>query len=389
MNASTPQTIAQQAGSWVFRLKEDTSARCRAEFAAWLQTSPQHVAEFLLATATDVDLGSLDSQAGVDVQALLAGESSSVVPLADAPWRRSSASAPPSTTAQVQPGPLARHGPAQRHRRSRRSWIGAAAGVASLAVLTGVLWREDPFDAWMESRGLRTAVGEQRMVKLDDGSMVQLNTRSHIEVEFTAETRLIRLLEGEALFTVVHEPARPFVVRSGSAAVQAVGTRFNVYRHGTGHAAAPDGAIDATVTVLEGRVKIEAARPADAPASVSPVLLDAGQQAAIETGGRIVKISTPAIDRAVAWRQRHLEFRSATVAEVAAEFNRYNRMQIHVADEALAARRMSGRFEADAPQSLLDFLTNHGGVRLERRNEDVYLFATDESRRRRGSPSGL
>ncbi len=90
-----------------------------------------------------------------------------------------------------------------------------------------------------------------------------------------------------------------------------------------------------------------------------------------------MKVDSPALHRALAWRERHLEFRSATVAEVATEFNRYNREQIYIEDATLASRRMSGRFEADAPRQLLDFLTNNGGVRLERRGGDFHLFAAD------------
>jgi transmembrane sensor len=325
MNTSMEHVITQEAGAWLFRLRDDRSGECWEEFSAWLQTSPQHVAEFLLATATDLELGALDFAHTTNIDKLLADVTQNVVPL---------------------------NGVIRGNKRKRHQ-LGWVAGIAaSLAVMT-------PLVLTFRAETYRTDIGEQRTVKLADGSVVQLNTRSRIEVDFSAKARVVQLLEGEALFTVAQEASRPFEVRSGDARIQAVGTQFNVYQHGNG----------LTVSVIEGRVKV---------LSGAAVLLDAGQEAAIETGGRAVKSAKPEVSRALAWRQRHLEFRSATVAEVAGEFNRYNRLQIRIADAAVANRSMSGFFNADEPQSLLDFLSNEGGIRIERSSQLVILHAQAE-----------
>ncbi len=365
MNGTTQQTIAQEAGSWVFRLKDDSSTECREEFTAWLLHSPQHVVEFLLATATDTELGALEGQQHIDIEALLTDEGAcTVVPLAGL-TRHPAATVNtdiPRDRFVAQPGPQPSSPSKSRPGfPARWRWTAAAAALATVSVLTGALW----WSGFFAAQELRTRVGEQRTVKLTDGSVVQLNTRSRMQVRFSDEARIIHLLEGEALFTVAQESARPFLVRSGSTTVQAIGTQFNVYRHTQG----------ATVSVLEGRVKIESEvhTHGASPEPEHAVLLNAGQQAAIEPGGRIDRVNSPQIDRAMAWRQRHLEFRSATVSEVAAEFNRYNRMQLKIADQELAARRMSGRFKADEPQSLLDFLTR-SGVRLQRQGDAVTLI---------------
>lgn len=345
-------TIAQEAGAWLFRLKDDRSAECRAEFDAWLQKSPQHVTEFLLITATDVELGSLEGAAADDLQSLLGDLAPNVVPL---PEKVRTASAP-------------HHQSKPAVRRSRRV-LAIAASLAGAALVSTALWQSGVIGA----QDYRTGTGEQRTLKLADGSVVQLNTRSHIEVSFSKRTRTIRLIDGEALFTVAPETGRSFVVRTAGAAVQAIGTQFNIHSR--------DGAGQATVTVLEGRVKITgAAATATNRSAHAPLLLDAGQQAAIEPTGRIVKSSAPQLSRATAWQQRRLEFRSATVAEVAAEFNRYNRLQIQIADQTIATRRMTGLFEADEPQSLLDFLTNEGGVWFETRDDTVVLHAGENTR---------
>jgi transmembrane sensor len=312
-----------------------------------LQRSPQHVAEFLLATATDVELGSLEGTARLDIETLLAERPRNVVPLdrytGEGDARKGS---PPAG------GHLTRENPFDREFRvpgRARLYIVTAAATAVLMLATLFALRPDAY---------RTEVGEQRSVKLADGSLVELNTRSRIKVELSETARVIKLLEGEALFTVARDEQRPFEVRTGDVTIRAIGTQFNVYRHERG----------ATVTVVEGRVKIAAP-------SAEPLLLDAGQEAAVNADGRVLKASAPQVKQALAWQQRRLEFRSATVAEAASEFNRYNRLQIHVADESIGQRRMSGLFNADEPQSLLDFLASEGGVGFDRTADTVSLHA--------------
>jgi transmembrane sensor len=328
MNASMRVTIAREAGAWLSRTKEDTSAECRAEFHAWLQHSPHHVAEYLLATAADVELGSVDPQRRIDLPALLAECEPPIVALKG-----------PDSTA---------HAPASAH-RPLKVWAFAATALLTASAL---LWQS----GLLSAPQYRTEIGEQREVKLSDGSIVQLNTRSRIRVRFSDEFRIVELPEGEALFTVAPEPARPFVVRSGVARVQAVGTQFNVYRrlYGT------------RVSVLEGRVRLSS--------ESTPLALNAGEEADIPNTGPIAPVASPDIEGRMAWRQRRLEFKSATVADIAAEFNRYNQTQIRIADAAVASRRMTGLFAADRPQMLVDFLVNEGGIRVERKREAIVLF---------------
>lgn len=65
---------------------------------------------------------------------------------------------------------------------------------------------------------------------LNDGSIVYLNTRSRVEEQFSRQARNVRLLEGEAMFSVEHDRARPFRMISDDTVIQAIGTQFNVYR---------------------------------------------------------------------------------------------------------------------------------------------------------------
>jgi len=104
----------------------------------------------------------------------------------------------------------------------------------------------------------------------------------------------VRLVRGEAHFTVAKNPARPFIVEAGGVAVRAVGTAFDV-RHA-------DGAIEVLVT--EGKVHVRAARAArriqvPAPAPIATPLV-AGERAVVDTTR---PATAPAV--AVVERQRH------------------------------------------------------------------------------------
>ena len=96
-----------------------------------------------------------------------------------------------------------------------------------------------------------TRVGEQRLVQLDDGTSIQLSTQSRIAVSFTDKARTIELVAGEALFDVGTD-ARPFSVRSGTAVIRDIGTRFDVRRD----------AKRIHVTVVSGSVRVDVRPPA-------------------------------------------------------------------------------------------------------------------------------
>ena len=98
-------------------------------------------------------------------------------------------------------------------------------------------------------------MGGREAVTLADGSRVTLNTRTRGRALVNEQERRFWLEEGEAYFEVAHDPARPFVVMAGKDRVTVLGTRFSVRYE--------DGRTE--VTVLEGRVRLDRARPAPRP----------------------------------------------------------------------------------------------------------------------------
>jgi transmembrane sensor len=235
--------------------------------------------------------------------------------------------------------------------------------VASAVIVVGaavVGW-------WMTSADRYvTRLGEQRSVALEDGSIVTLNTSSEIAVSFSAAHRRVRLLGGEALFQVAHDPNRPFDVSAGTATVRAVGTEFNVDRRET----------RTTVTVVEGRVAVSSRQAASDPVEHSS-LLGATEQVVIDHGKVGVAEHVASVAPVLAWTKRQLVFNRRPIGEVAAEFNRYNHRQIEIRDVSLADEPLTGVFQANDPQSFLTFLTHMQGVHIDSSGSDVVRVTQD------------
>jgi transmembrane sensor len=171
--------------------------------------------------------------------------------------------------------------------------------------------------------------------------------------------RDVDLLEGQALFHVAKDPARPFIVSSAATQVRAVGTEFDVYRRIQG----------TVVTVVEGRVAVllpDQDEPGVQPppsAPNAPMFLSAGEQVLV-TPRTMQKAEHPSVAMATSWTQRQIRFESASLADVAEEFNRYNERQLVIQDPTLYDFHITGVFSSTDPASLVRFLRERPGVQV-------------------------
>ncbi len=237
---------------------------------------------------------------------------------------------------------------------SRRRLLAAGGGLAAVAAAAGAVWLGTGGDT-----GLATAVGERRIARLDDGSTILLNTASRTRVRMTPERRSVALDDGEAWFAVATDHARPFVVSAGDVRVRAVGTAFAVRRY-VGRA---------EVTVTEGRVRVWSVA---APERF--ITLDAGRHAIVAdasgTAETVVSAAKPA--ETLAWRRGEIVLDGMTLADAAAEFNRYNRQQLAV-EAALADRRIVGWFRTDDLEGFARSAAAMTGARIERDGSDLRI----------------
>ena len=220
----------------------------------------------------------------------------------------------------------------------RRMLFGVAA-VSAAALLAFGGW------SWMQSRTVfATAVGEQRLVQLADGSSVRLDTGSRIKIAFDGRRRLVDLQAGQALFTVAHDPGKPFVVEAGSARVTAIGTVFEVRRQGA----------DAKVTLVSGVVEVDAG-----PARQR---MQAGHQARTTATGLVAAPVDIAAE--TSWTEGRIIFRDTPLRTAVAEVNRYLTAKIELDADDLAAAPVNGVFKTGDRDAFVSTAAEVFGLRV-------------------------
>jgi transmembrane sensor len=351
--------LYEEASEWFVRFRAgDIDAAARRELDRRLRASPEFVRAYLEIAAIWSEASTLDPQRRWDAASLISDATAhdgNVLELADGDFGDLAA----DRTSQARP----RGYTITRRRRMRL----AAAGVA-LAVIVGGA-------AAFYHSGMsvyETSTGEQRFMNLVDGSTVELNSQSRIEVRYTAAERAVTLVQGEALFHVAKDRSRPFIVSAGGTRVRAVGTEFDVYKK----------PVATIISVLEGRVEVvstpaqkarEAAGGAEkisasmglaarsaTDAAAGPVALSAGYRLAVTSAGIGNSIQLDAV-AAIAWTRQQLVFDSASVPDIVAEFNRYNTRQM-VIEGDLDGLRLSGVFSSTDPMAFVRFLQDRFGV---------------------------
>lgn len=312
MATAERETVREAAASWAVRLSDPACTdQTRAAFEAWRAASPAHDAAFERESAVWERFDRLRALRPAD-------------PAPDADLLA------PAQTSQ----PMLR-------------W---AAAIVGAVALSGVgLWSVNASPAYA------TAVGERRLVVLEDGTRVELNTDSRIVVRYRAGKREVKLVRGEALFEVAAADDRPFVVAARDRRVEAQTGAFNVRLQPKA----------VQVIVAKGAVEV-----ADAT-------LPAGFLGAYGEGGGVAQpIPAARIDQALAWRNGQIALNGQTLESAVAEFNRYSEArQLVVADPAIAGYRLGGYFRVDDMAGFVRALQTTFPVKATASGQTIYLSA--------------
>jgi transmembrane sensor len=305
----TPE-IAAEAAVWVARLHGPSRARqMEQEFRVWQASSPAHREAFERCTDVWEDIPRIGLATAYEA---LASE------------RAASATS------------------SRGRREAAWRWIAASAVAGAMAVGAVLVLH------WRGENAYGTNVGEQRLVVLEDGSRMLLNTDTQLRVDFAPAQRTVVVRRGEAFFEVAKDARRPFVVRIAGSEVVAVGTAFSVRYAPASHAAD-----ELAVTLVEGQVNV---RPAghdagDALAPEHPVSMKAGERLLLDRPSRdaasrvVVRLDRPDVERVTAWKRSETIFDDTSLADAVAEMNRYNRTPIVLLDGlASGGLRVSGLY---------------------------------------------
>jgi transmembrane sensor len=344
-NSKTHTAIVAEASTWFIEFRAgDVTGESRTQFIEWLRRSPEHIQAYLDISRVWAELPASDAAGKFDIGALIedARRCADVVPLAsiDAPT--------PTTFSVLRP----------KTQWQRRGVELATAAAVLLAIIGIRLWIGPQTPA-----AYATAIGEQRTIQLADGSTIELNSQSRVQVRLAEHRRDVTLLEGQALFRVAKDRSRPFVVHAGNAEVRAVGTEFDVYRKQSA----------TVVTVVEGRVEThdESGLP-----GAPPIILSAGEQLTVAPH-MVTKPMRTDTSVATAWLQKHLVFEETPLADVAEQFNRYSRRPLVIDDRTLQQVKISGIYSSTDPASLINFLRSQPGILVIESDKRVRILRRD------------
>ncbi|GLQ92823.1 FecR family protein [Dyella acidisoli] len=356
--ARQARRITEQAVAWYIEQQEPLSERQRVAFLAWLRTSPQHVAEYFAVARMHGDLTAATALEKLSAEELVeqARHENQVVMF-------------PKVGRTI---PRERDTHAVRSGRGKRLLAGLAGVAATIAVawLGLAHWRTP--DAVSQQQDVQNYAGNNdavRSLKLADGTLVQLDRNSAIDVHFDSHYRRIDVVRGHALFDVGKDAARPMLVNVGGHVLQDIGTVFDVKRDASGD----------TLTVISGRVRVLNGSNASPLGSDALADLTAGQQ--IELGSAIIGPVHPVqIPQATAWLPEEIRFQRETVADVARRFNAYTSKPLVIEDEGIAGKRISGIFHANNPQAFVAYLSTLPNVRIIDGADHIRVVAARHAR---------
>lgn len=309
--------VEMEAAQWCVRLEKDgVNADVCAEFQEWKDRSPKHREAAARLSAVWSEFDALKNF---------------VEPLKD------------NSIQQIVDG----------GRRPRWRLAFAAAACLCVMVAGAYFYRSNPPPPSVVTVRYETPVGGQRVVKLDDGSTVALNTDSKIEAFFYKDRREVRLIKGEAYFDVVHDAARPFLVLTRGNVFRDIGTAFDIRQLPTG----------SEITVLHGSVALSS-RSAKSGETVRLGVASAGQYALVSRKiERLETVSEADIWRLLAWRHGALVYAGDPLVKVVNDVNRYSKVKILIEDPELAVIPVGGYFEIGKLDTFLVALEKNFGIR--------------------------
>lgn len=300
--------VLKQAAQWYARLQGEDDAQVRAAWQRWHAQHDSH------------------RQAWQYVERI----SSRFSPLQD---DRDTARATLSGARQVQ--------------QSRRNVLLGLVMLGGGALLARLGWRpvEQHLMAWRADQ--RTAVGEVRVLNLQDGTRVWLNSDSALNIAYTAQQRVLQLVRGEVLIETARD-ARPFFVETAEGRLQALGTRFSVQQE----------AQDTRLSVFDGSVAIRMGDSENIAAVVA-----AGHERRFNR--EHLGAEQPASAGRHSWSRGILQADNQPLSEVIAELSRYHPGHIGVAPE-IAGLKVVGTFPQDDLPQTLSMLSSALPIRIER-----------------------
>ncbi|MCC5935180.1 MAG: FecR domain-containing protein [Balneolales bacterium] len=247
------------------------------------------------------------------------------------------------------------------NRRASGLWLKIAAllllatGISLYVLYPGFTGSDSPASQQEAGSWYETGFGEQRSYRLPDGSRIRLNadSRLFLPADYGQQNRFVRL-SGEGFFEVETDLNLPFIVQTGEAEVQVLGTSFGVRARPEQQAS--------VVAVQSGRVAVQSAGEASGLRSVE---LGAGEYTIVPAGGEPAAPSTSGIRQYLSWHKQKFVFRDTPLHEMLAQLERHFNVHITLKDSSSIAEPVTARYSTESLNEILDITSLTHGVRFE------------------------
>lgn len=294
MSSSLNLETLEAAATWYVQLNDGAASEARTQaWQAWMQSSPEHAAAWARVEKLQQQWAMMPQQAALSCL-----------------------------------------GAAQAQRRDVLKMLGMLVAVG------GCSWfavEQVPYRSMLAQQ--RTGIRERRSLRLDDGSQLELNADTALDIHFDSRQRLIQLLRGEIIVQTAKDPAqRPFMVQTAQGRVRALGTRFSVRQ-------LPE---QTRVGVMQAAVEVSPQRHAN-----HALRLEAGQQVTFDFDR--VGSARPLPAGSSAWVQGMLSVDDWRLGDFIEELGRYRPGVLHCAAE-VHGLKISGSFRIDDTDTVLENL---------------------------------
>jgi len=238
-----------------------------------------------------------------------------------------------------------------RSKKIKNAVAGALAAVAiGMAGLLGLqTWHAQPVMQMIA----QVEVGQVQSQRLEDGTLMTMNTGTDIEVTYYRDRRLVNLKRGEAIFEVARDENRPFIIDSGKAKITVLGTRFAVNRlHKL-----------VRVSVAHGTVRVEP-QNAESATKSSTLILHDGEVAEVKNDAAKAIRSHHQASDAFAFEKGMVIFEEADLDEIAETLSRYRKLPL-VAEQPVSGNvHISSMLKADAIETFIHQMPEMAPVQI-------------------------
>jgi transmembrane sensor len=243
----------------------------------------------------------------------------------------------------------------------RRGWTLTFRAVAALTVVAALGVAATEYVSKPVPQVFATTIGGREVIRLKDGSQIELNTDTVLKIAAGTAARDVTLEKGEAYFQIKHDALHPFSVTVGNHRVVDLGTRFLIRKD--------DGALE--VSLLEGRARFDAP---GAQTHTSAIDMRPGD-VVLAKNGAVTLTHRPehAIADQLGWRTGVIVFDSTQLANAASEFNRYGGKKLVIADPLAARLKIEGTFQLNNVEAFADAVQVAFGLHIETRADEIRI----------------